>query len=203
MVLFGQHSHNQLRIFPRLSSRNALDCTEGIGRSNAGPLGSHDNTSKHGNSMNRFFSYLLRFLLIASGYVVALVAACAFILALGWGSLFVAEPDPSEPISSFVIRLSLGFAVAFAGYFSFLPAMIFAVIAEVLGKRTWLFHAIGGMVVAAAALAVHLGTVRSNDMFMIVLAAGAVGGTVYWLIAGRSAGRTLDRAAETLPPTSG
>lgn len=152
--------------------------------------------------MIRFFSYLLRFLLIALGFLLAVVAACAFMLVLGWGGMIEAEPD-SGNLVAFAVTLSLPVAVAFAGYYSFLPAMIFAVIAEVLGSRSWLFHAIGGMAVAAAALAARPEDMSRPGLFMIVLAAGAVGGTIYWLIAGRSSGRTLDRAAETLPPISG
>jgi hypothetical protein len=33
---------------------------------------------------------------------------------------------------------------------------------------------------------------------MAALAAGAVGGSVYWLIAGRNSGRVLDRIADDL-----
>lgn len=151
--------------------------------------------------MIRFLSYLARFFLIVLGYLLAVIAACGFMLVLGWGGLIGQQPEQGELVA-FAVTLSLPVAAAFAGYYSFLPAMIFAVIAEVLGKRSWLFHAIGGMAVAAAALAARPEDISRPGIFMIVLASGAVGGTVYWLVAGRSAGRTLDRAAETLPPIS-
>ena len=154
-----------------------------------------------GQGLIRFFSYIFRFFLIAVGYLLAVMAACAFMLALGWGGMIEAGPDSGQLVA-FAVTLSLPVAVAFAGYYSFLPAMIFAVIAEILGRRSWLFHAIGGMAVAAAALAARPEEISRPGIFMIVLAAGAVGGTVYWLIAGRSSGKTLDRAAETLPPTA-
>jgi hypothetical protein len=152
--------------------------------------------------MIRFMSYLIRFFLIVLGFVLAVLAACAFILVLGWGGIISRQPDQGELVA-FAVTLSLPVAAAFAGYYSFLPAMAFSVIAEIWGKRSWLFHAIGGMGVAAVALASRPEDVSRPGIFMIVLAAGAVGGTVYWLIAGRSSGKTLDRAAETLPPTSG
>jgi hypothetical protein len=151
--------------------------------------------------MIRFISYLLRFALIILGYLLAVLAACAFMLVLGWGGIIGQQPDQGELVA-FAVTLSLPVAAAFAGYYSFLPAMIFAVIAEILGKRSWLFHAIGGMAVATAALAARPEDMGHPGIFMIVLAAGAVGGTVYWLVAGRSSGKTLDRAAETLTPTS-
>jgi hypothetical protein len=154
-----------------------------------------------GTGMIRLLSYLARFFLIVLGYVLAVLAACAFILVLGWGGLIGQQPDQGELVA-FAVSLSLPVATAFAGYYSFLPAMIFALIAEILGRRSCLFHAIGGMVVAAAALAARPEEISRPGIFMIVLAAGAVGGTAYWLIAGRSSGRTLDRAADTLPPTS-
>lgn len=151
--------------------------------------------------MIRFFSYLLRFILIAVGFLFAVLAACAFMLVLGWGGLIGPEPESGQLVA-FAVTLSLPVAAAFAGYYSFLPAMIFAVIAEILGKRSWLFHAIGGMAVAAAALAARPEELSRPGLFMLVLASGAVGGTVYWLIAGRSSGKTLDRAAETLPTSA-
>lgn len=151
--------------------------------------------------MIRFLSYLLRFFLIVLGYLLAILAACSFMLVLGWGGLIGEQPDQGELVA-FAVTLSLPVAAAFAGYYSFVPAMVFAVIAEVSGRRSWLFHAIGGMVVAAAALAARPEEVDRPGIFMIILAAGAVGGTVYWLIAGRSSGKTLDRTAETLPPTA-
>lgn len=151
--------------------------------------------------MIRLISYILRFFLIAVGFLLAVLAACAFMLMLLAGGLL--EPDHRNgELVAFALTLSLPVATAFAAYYSFLPAAAFAVIAEVWGKRSWLFHALGGMGVAAIALARRPEEVSRPGIFMVVLAAGAVGGTAYWLIAGRSAGKTLDRAAETLPPTS-
>jgi hypothetical protein len=75
-------------------------------------------------------------------------------------------------------------------------------IAELGNRRSWLFHALSGMAVAVAAMAVRansgsLGNPGSG-LVMAALAAGAVGGSVYWLIAGRNSGRVLDRIADDL-----
>lgn len=143
--------------------------------------------------MIRFLSHILRFIIITLGFVLAIVAASAFILALAWGGMMRGDPE-TERLLGVAVGLSLPVMVAFAGYYSFIPAIGFAVLAEILGRRSWLFHAFGGMAVAALALAIRSDEVRVPGLFMIALAAGAVGGTVYWLVAGRSAGKHLDDA---------
>jgi hypothetical protein len=141
----------------------------------------------------RFLSHILRFILITIGFVLAVVAASAFMVALAWGGLFHGDPQ-SERLLTLAAGLSLPVMVAFAGYYSFLPGLVFAILTEVLGRRSWLFHALGGMAVAALALAMRSEQVHQPGLFMVAIAAGAVGGTVYWLVAGRSAGKHLDEA---------
>lgn len=149
--------------------------------------------------MIRFVSHLLRFVLILAGFIFAVVAASAFMLFLAWGGLTHGDPQ-SERLMTIAAGLSLPVLVAFAGYYSFAPAFAFSVIAEISGRRSWLFHAVGGMVVAIAALAIRSDAPLRSGLGLVVLAAGAVGGTVYWLIAGRSSGKHLDEAAAD--PTS-
>ena len=126
--------------------------------------------------------------------MLAVVGASAFSLALGWGGMLRGDPE-TERLLGVAVGLSLPVMVAFAGYYSFIPAIGFAVLSEILGKRSWLFHAFGGMAVAALALAIRSEELRQPGLFMIALAAGAVGGIIYWLIAGRSAGKHLDDAS--------
>ncbi len=141
--------------------------------------------------MTRFVSHILRFILITAGFIAAIIAASLFILVLVWGDMLRGDPE-TERLLGVAVGLSLPIVIAFAGYYAFAPGIAFAVIAEITARRSWLFHALGGMAVALVALAIRSEIEMRPGILMIVLAAGAVGGTIYWLIAGRSAGKHLD-----------
>lgn len=148
--------------------------------------------------MNRFVSHLLRFILITAGFIAAIVAASLFMLVLVWGGMLRGDPE-TERLMSLAVGLSLPVVVAFTGYYAFVPGIMFAIVAEITSRRSWLFHALGGMAVAIIALAIRSDMTMRPGILMIVLAAGAVGGTAYWLVAGRSAGKHLDQAAAISP----
>jgi hypothetical protein len=141
--------------------------------------------------MTRFVSHILRFILITAGFIAAIITASLFILVLVWGGMLRGDTE-TERLLGVAVGLSLPIVMAFAGYYAFAPGIAFAVIAEVTARRSWLFHSAGGMAVAMIALAIRSEIQMRPGLVMIVLAAGAVGGTAYWLIAGRSAGRHLD-----------
>jgi hypothetical protein len=141
--------------------------------------------------MTRFVSHLLRFVLIVAGFIAAIVTASLFMLALVWGGMLRGDPETGR-LTTLAVGLSVPVVAAFAGYYAFAPAIAFAVITEIAARRSWLFHALGGMAVAIIALAIRSDMTMRPGILMIVLAAGAAGGTAYWLVAGRSAGRHLD-----------
>jgi hypothetical protein len=151
--------------------------------------------------MTRVFSYIGRFIVISLAYVLAVTAACAFLLFLLWGGLVRGDEDLQAPLGV-AASLSLPIVTAFAARYSFFPMMLLVLIAETGSRRSWLFHALGGMAVAIGAMAVRANSADLANpgpgILAAGLAAGAVGGTVYWLIAGRSSGRMLDRMAEDL-----
>ena len=144
--------------------------------------------------MTRFVSHVIRFVLITAAFIAAILAASLFMLVLVWGGMLRGDPE-TQRLMSLAVGLSLPVVFAFAGYYAFVPGIAFAVLAEITNRRSWLFHAIGGMVVAIIALAIRSDMTIRPGILMIVLAAGAVGGTAYWLVAGRSAGKHLDEAA--------
>lgn len=148
--------------------------------------------------MNRFVSHLVRFVLITAGFIAAILAASLFMLVLVWGGMLRGDQE-TERLTTLAVGLSLPVVTAFAGYYAFVPGIAFAVLAEIAARRSWLFHALGGMVVAIIALAIRSDVTMRPGILMIVLAAGAVGGTAYWLVAGRSAGKHLDQAAAISP----
>jgi hypothetical protein len=151
--------------------------------------------------MSRVFSYIGRFFMVCLGYALAVIAACAFLLFLLWGGLVRGDEDLQTPLGV-AAGFSLPIVSAFAARYAFFPMMLAVMIAELGNRRSWLFHALSGMAVAVAAMAVRansgsLGNPGSG-LVMAALAAGAVGGSVYWLIAGRNSGRVLDRIADDL-----
>jgi hypothetical protein len=155
--------------------------------------------------MTRLLSHIFRFVVIAIAYVLAVLAACGFALFLIWGGVTRGEPGLELP-AGIAASLTLPIVTVFAARYAFFPTLALIVCAEIGNRRSWLFHALAGMAAGLAAL-----VIRANDLglanpspgiLMGVLAAGAVGGTVYWLIAGRNSGKNLDRLAGELTSRS-
>ena len=131
-------------------------------------------------------------------YVMALLAASGFVVALIVGGVLQNGVEFGQ-LRSLAFALLI---VAFAGFYSFVPAFLFAFIAEFSGKRSWLFHAMGGMAVAALGVTLFDVGVLDSGRLAVSLAAGAVGGSVYWLIAGRNAGRHLEAVSGSVSAES-
>jgi hypothetical protein len=156
--------------------------------------------------MSRLIAYLIRFAVILFGYAVASLATSAFLNILFFASL-TPEHDQTTAISLF---FSIPFIALFVAYFGFMPAVIVILVAEILGRRDWLFYALAGAVVAAVFLGLvdHNGdttfAVRETSAIMAVIGGGMVGGIFYWLSAGRWAGSWWkDENAPTSPGPSG
>lgn len=150
--------------------------------------------------MTRFVSYLVRFAMILFGYAVASLAASAFLNVLFLASIGY-TPDHTHPTATASLYFSIPFVALFVAYFAFLPAVIVILLAEILGRRDWLYYALAGAVVAA----VFLGLVdHAPDSTFAVIGGGMVGGIFYWLSAGRWAGSWWkDENASTSPGPSG
>ncbi|HEV2506606.1 MAG TPA: hypothetical protein VGV39_26265 [Mesorhizobium sp.] len=143
--------------------------------------------------MNRFAAYFIRCLVILFGYAVAVLAASAFINVLFLGAIgFSAEETRWLASGPLVVTIPL--LAVFISYFAFVPSALLILAMEVLGRRDWLFYALGGGVVAGIVLGVAW---RSGDpgfavtetrVILGVVGAGMVGGIFYWLCAGRWAG---------------
>jgi hypothetical protein len=157
--------------------------------------------------MTRVFIYLGRFAVIILGYVAAAFAASAFMHLLTLGAAgFSPQSEPLLITRS--VMASVLIVALFTAYFAFIPSLPVVLAAEMLGRRDWLFYALGGIVVAAAALGMlwlanepisgGLGlaedaaqidpALRDPTFLMFVAAGGIVGGIAYWLVAGRLAG---------------
>ncbi|UCI08285.1 hypothetical protein [Mesorhizobium sp. B1-1-8] len=143
--------------------------------------------------MRRLIAYLVRFAVILFGYLVASLAASAFL-----NILFLAHlgymPEHPEPVATASLYFSIPFVALFVAYFAFMPAAVAILIAEVLNRRDWLFYALAGAVVAGVFLGFVHQTgdanfdVTDTNAILAVIGCGMVGGIFYWLTAGRWAG---------------
>ncbi|WP_246665985.1 hypothetical protein [Aquamicrobium sp. LC103] len=147
------------------------------------------------------FAYLTRFAVILFGYVVASLAAAAFLNLLLLGAVGFAEEAPADAVTMSV-AVTAPFLAMLVAYYAFVPAMAVILVSEILGKRDWLFHAIGGAGVALCVIVLSFmgleGPLAGDGYSFVaaVIGAGIVGGIAYWLVAGRSAGRGLERVAD-------
>lgn len=131
-------------------------------------------------------SALLRILvLIPAGYILACVTAGALLVPAVIG----ADQANLTTYGAETLMLVLGVA-AVAGGLAALPALAAIVAAEVFRWRSLVFYLVAG---AAIGLAAHLLSPFEHDPIapadaQLFLTTGCVGGLVYWLVAGRSAG---------------
>lgn len=147
--------------------------------------------------MSRVLVYLGRFAAILTGFVAAVLAASLFCNLLVIGGLGWADVAPV--MFDGPIYVSVALLAALFGYHAFPPAMAAILLAEFAGFRDWLFHALAGAGVAAAAMGLAwrewLDRPGGFDTGLApgLVACGMVGGIAYWLVAGRSSGLWLRR----------
>lgn len=139
---------------------------------------------------------LLRFILVPLGAVAAIAAGMAVIVIAHHNALAaLVEADPQAQ-QEYVIALMfagplLVLLLSMWAFNTFVPAAIGVVISEALAVRSWTYHAANG------GIAAWLGWALTQDIqeeyrFLteprILIAAGLLGGLVYWIIAGWTAG---------------
>lgn len=142
---------------------------------------------------------------------VIFLAFCAACLVAGAIVVFaVLFPELSAldtgEINPDAINVLIGFGFIFISGFALLPAIIIVAITEAFNIRSVVAYALGGAVVG---LACYLGLIPFDPATMhfdgivrrhleVMSGAGIVGGLIYWVIAGRNAGRW--REPRRLPP---
>ncbi|MEP9387305.1 hypothetical protein [Mesorhizobium sp. KR9-304] len=171
--------------------------------------------------MNRVLTYLGRFFIIIAGYSVASLAASAFLVVVVIASAgSAAEELPAMLAGSYIFVIP--FVALFVAYFAFVPSAPAILLAEILGKRDWLFYAIAGGIVAVVVLgffwraadgmyevsegldlvsqpAGRRSAITDSSLALLVVGAGMCGGIGYWLVAGRTAGSWRPRKDVTSP----
>ena len=139
-----------------------------------------------------------RIFVILFAFLIASLAA-SMVLQLGivlpfWRALV--SPDINQNVFSVVV----GFGFFFISVLAFVPAIAIVAAAEAFRLRSVLFYAVAGGL-EALVIAYSLGSgLRSEDiplapLIQVFAAAGIVAGFVYWLLAGRNAGRWCEQRA--------
>lgn len=142
-------------------------------------------------------AFFLRFFVIAFGFLCACAAAAA-VVAYGLLMPELKAINPSQP----EIWVLFWFVAAVAGivtpFFIFAPAFLVIALAETFNFRSVLYYLIAGglcgvigyMLSDPGAHLAGTGTVQPlTKELQLVAVAGIIAGFVYWLIAGRSAGK--------------
>lgn len=138
----------------------------------------------------------LRFILVPLGAAAAVAAGTAVLVIAhhkALAALIEASPQAQEDYFIALVFAGPLLAVLLSiwAFYMFVPAMIGVVIAEALALRSWVYHAANGGVSAWIGWALTR-DIQEEYRFLaepkILIAAGLLGGLVYWLIAGWTAG---------------
>lgn len=143
--------------------------------------------------MENLIRFLMRFVLVPLGYLAAAIAATGVVL-IGWwqsgAAMMGAHPENQvAELVGLVVAGPILFMVMLASFL--LPALIGILISEALAIRSWVFHALNGIVSTWAGWQVFgndNGSGMPLDQPLVVIAAGIAGGFAYWAVAGFSAG---------------
>ena len=139
---------------------------------------------------------LLRLLFLAPlGFIAAVVAAVATILVGSYGQ----EPGILTNMAATGFAIGVAFVLMMhIGAVAFIPVFIVIVLAEMFRWRSvFLYLAVGGAIGLVPSAVSNVVGVTPDGQHLL-LAAGFVGGFVYWLVAGRLAG--FQRAPEPPDP---
>ena len=155
--------------------------------------------------MITFINYIKRIIVIMIGFSAATLGA-ALTFALTLSTIFGPNVTPGDPINSAVglteKLVELSIVIIYIGSFGAsliaLPALVIIVLAEIFAWRSPLIHASLGAILGAMAYLVWQGFGQPTDdsnLVLVGITAGIIGASIYWLIAGRNAGKLLDMIA--------
>jgi hypothetical protein len=170
--------------------------------------------------VSRLFLIFIRLCLILFAFIVAALVASVFLHLVAWPTIAPLNQEaPWLVVGGLFVSVPL--MALMASYFAFLPGAMLIGLSELRGYRSWLYHALCGGAAAFIGLAFarqirgssgmtppppdtygELPLISMPQVTAAAVAAGLVGGIVYWLIAGRSAGRWFG-PVPTAPAPSG
>ena len=140
--------------------------------------------------MAAFGRILWRLLVVFVGLLLASAASMAVVV-VAVAQRFPAQDDPVVAIIDILLYswFEAGPMLVAAGATTAPVFVLAALVAEGFHLRDWLYHAgMGTLSAAVSTTVVHTDSFAAAPPFAVLLAAGAVAGLVYWLVAGRGAG---------------
>lgn len=143
-----------------------------------------------------FFRIITRLFVVGFAYIMACIAAMATLTigVFGWRmQAGVADfASPEEEIITYFLQTIFGiFSFGEIISAALVPAAFAILLLEAFSVRSFTYNALSGGVLALILLTsadVYQGEIAPQSDTIIALAAGFVGGAMYWLIAGRNAG---------------
>ena len=160
--------------------------------------------------MRDILRLLVRLFAIAFGFFIGCLAAGLAYAFLGR----LIRPEDFGRFSEFELTVTLvvgvvGVASLFARA-ALVPAFVIISIFEFWRRRDWLSHALAGGAIALAATGMPLATgtdtassIEPAQLIAIHIACGIIGASIYWLFAGRNAGRWLPSERHSPTDTTG
>jgi hypothetical protein len=146
--------------------------------------------------MDTLIRLLLRFILVPLGGAAAIAAGMAVIVIAHHKALVALLDAGPQAQEDYFIALMFGgpllaLLLSIWVFHMFVPAMIGALISEALAIRSWIYHAANGGVSAWIGWALTR-DIQDEYRFLtepgILIAAGLLGGLVYWIVSGWTAG---------------
>jgi hypothetical protein len=138
--------------------------------------------------MTLFFAYITRLLVILLGFSLAVLVALMVVSLSMW-----MQPNPIETIlAATALATKMAYVGAYLGGTAGLLYLLLICISEVCSLRDWLIYSLGGAVITGGTMVFFTGAHDVSDRGILTVA-GMVGGGVYWLIAGRNAGKMYER----------
>jgi hypothetical protein len=155
--------------------------------------------------LSRVGAILLRLFVMIAGYGCAALAASLFLHVVAWPAIADGMDEPPWSLMGGFF-FSVPLMAVLIGGFAFFPAFVVLAVAEYFRLRDWLSYAVAGGVAALGAHAILWQGMRAFQDAHLAdggqvplaaepaalawgVAAGIAGALVYWLVAGRSAGR--------------
>jgi hypothetical protein len=138
----------------------------------------------------------LRFILVPLGALAAIAAGTAVIVVAHHSALAaLVAADPQAQQDYFIALMFAGpllvLLLSIWAFHMFVPAAIGVAISEAMALRSWIYHAANGGISAWLGWALTQ-DIQAEYRFLgeprILIAAGLLGGLVYWIIAGWTAG---------------
>jgi hypothetical protein len=145
--------------------------------------------------VSNFFYYLWRFILASMAWLAAVIVASFVLTTLLMAS--GSEGPVGQVAMENILQVSLTttpIMVFYVATGTFIPSLFIIIWAEFAARRDWLFYSVAGLLTGIGIVGYGLYLNAQYQpwdygLFAATVAvAGIVAGSIYWLIAGRSAG---------------